>query len=767
LRSERVARRILRTLISFAYQPNPTLNDYAAYAQAVSEEFDRVHATLTREEREDPLVWAIVEEVQEAASSDPTGRVIYNRLAQLGREPWQLQRGSLTIDGEEEEAWVEDESEGNEESESDEGSGEASQEDSSEEEDFPRSQRRRAPSLPEIEDIDRDEDEPPTPVHNWIGGSEEEGGRRWNRATTVTESEVDAVVQERLDRLAENFLGSLGRYDGSDEEDDDEEEEEVDSDGGHTTDRVRRMAEIGERVEGNPLRRPRHPRTRPPAAPSTSSWSYETPPPPRSTTRPYFRTLPPSNSLTTFRPGLQGHLSMFDHARDIRGPPPTINDPPRSPSPVAVAASEQQDTLENFPTSLRSLLSHLCRRTGYEPQPEDTIDELGSIAFERPDKPLEAFVADLSDFDQQIIDRIRVQFSAFIACDIPPGTELAVQQDMMRMFGYEGSPVMLEVCLIMNEASDQVQQEWERYVDRVIGRQDVDDAQGGLESEEEEEAEAEVEPRFMDNRPYEVREAEAIRQAMQARFQLPDLSQPRPSPPPAAEEEEEEQEVQWESHGHFISPDGQPYTVSRAEAIAFLIAQGQEEEDEPDEDEESDESESHAEIMRRIRQNFNIPSLDSLGHGQREEIDVEEEEGVDSDDSTTHSEIMRRIRQNYYLPDLDSRGREIEQRSTRTRAEEEEEEDSPAEEEQELINEYMTRHLLEEVRRSRAEQARPNPSSPSINPYVASGEIDDEIPRPQHPYRTNNMIFTSDPQELRRQIESERESLRDFYDELD
>jgi len=565
--------------------------------------------------------------------------------------------------------------------------------------------------------------------------------------------------------LAERYLNQrLGRYDGSDEENSgegDEEESEGEeeaseensgSDGGYTTDRVRRMAEIVERVEANPLRRPRHPRTRATAAPSTSSWNPYTPPAPRTSATPSFRSLPPSNSLSTFRPGLQGHLSMFDHARDIRGTPAVPN-----------VSSDQEDTVQTFPTTLRSLLSHLCRRTGYEPQPEDTIDELGSIAFESPDKPLEAFVSDLSDFDRRIIERIRVQFSAFIACDVPPGTELAVQQDMMRTFGYEESPVMLEVCLIMNEASDEVQQEWERYVEGVKGRQYVYDAQEGFSEEEEAE-----EPRFdqiMDNRPYEVREAEAISQAMHARYQLPDLTPRRPSTPPAAEEEEEEEEepeAQWESHGHFISPDGQPYTVSRADAIAFLIAQGQEEEEEEEQeaDQESDESESHSEIMRRIRQNFDLPSLDSLGHGRAEEVDDDEEEDVDqdSDDSTTPSEIMRRIRRNYYLPDLDSVGRVSEQRSTRARQEEEdEEEDSADVEDQEFINEYMRQY-------SRAEQ-RPNPSSPSINPYVASGEIDDEIPPPQHPYRTNH--FTSDPQELRRQIERERESLRDFYDELD
>ena len=462
---------------------------------------------------------------------------------------------------------------------------------------------------------------------------------------------------------------------------------------------------------------------------------------------------------------------MFDHASRLRGTPPATTEASSEASDTPPEADEEIDepeTLQNFPTSLRSLLSHFCRRTGYTPRPEDTIDHLGGIAFANSDEPLRAS-GYLSSFDRQIIHRIRIQFSAFIACDIPPGNELAEQQHLMRSFGYDATPLMLETCLILGEASDEVQEEWEAYLKRSMDRGSGFGLGGAPEAVEEREDEAEVEerPRFdqiIDNRPYEVRRAEAIRQLMHQRYRLPDLTPRRPSTPPAAEEEEEEEEepeAQWESHGHFISPDGQPYAVSRADAIAFLIAQGQEEEEEAEQeaDQDSDESESHSEIMRRIRQNFDLPSLDSLGHGRAEEVDVGDEDGdQDSDDSTTHSEIMRRIRRNYYLPDLDSVGRVSEQRSTRARQEEEdEEEDSADVEDQEFINEYMRQY-------SRAEQ-RPNPSSPSINPYVASGEIDDEIPPPQHPYRTNH--FTSDPQELRRQIERERESLRDFYDELD
>jgi hypothetical protein len=73
---------------------------------------------LTREEREDPVIWRIVEEVQDLAANYGIGGVVDARMAQLGRDT-RLSPFAQLSDGFEGE-WTDEEDEEAEESQEEE-----------------------------------------------------------------------------------------------------------------------------------------------------------------------------------------------------------------------------------------------------------------------------------------------------------------------------------------------------------------------------------------------------------------------------------------------------------------------------------------------------------------------------------------------------------------------------------------------------------------------------------------------------------------------
>ncbi|GAA5990826.1 hypothetical protein JCM5350_005130 [Sporobolomyces pararoseus] len=301
IRSELSAKRILEALFTFAYEFDPTEIDRMTYARALSQEFDRIHSTLSREETEDPEIWRIVEEVQDVAARYGMGGMVEHRMSQLGRDP----RLSMNGSGNEAE-WTTDEEDSEEEEEQEEYEWDDDPlTDESNQISMRRSFNDSTNSLPALEDIDRDEDEPPFPRSNITLPTS-----AINYGEPAEPLRVEDLDPEFVDQLVHSYRRAFDLESSSYDEDNDDSESESpeseeaseeeneeegsegESDGESDSEDLETTRAIIEEL-ANPLRRPRHPRARPSQSATVDDWSLRDS---ASTPRTPFRPLSQSSS---------------------------------------------------------------------------------------------------------------------------------------------------------------------------------------------------------------------------------------------------------------------------------------------------------------------------------------------------------------------------------------------------------------------------------------------------------------------------------------
>ncbi|GAA6012002.1 hypothetical protein JCM11491_000131 [Sporobolomyces phaffii] len=276
VRSERGAKRVLEALFDFAATYDPESDDPRAYACALACEFERIHSrVLTARERDDVELWRVVEEVQQLAAHFGVGAVVDSRMDSLGRRNDSLGYRSPSSDHEGVEGeWTTDDDDS---------------EPSDDDRLPPWRDQNRSPvsstgSLPHLEEIDRDDED-----ENYEGEDddlESDGGSR-------DLSRMRRNVLEAYDDSDEDYESDDWSDMHADSEDEDEDEDEASP------------------PIPNPLRRPRHPRSR--ERYGGLSWTIETLSPRSLALRP----IPPPSIVERTRPGLSGQLGVYAQERTI------------------------------------------------------------------------------------------------------------------------------------------------------------------------------------------------------------------------------------------------------------------------------------------------------------------------------------------------------------------------------------------------------------------------------------------------------------------